>query len=321
METVISNKSAVEYWRIHGKAQIDRQNRHRRKAPPAISPDAATIRQLNNKGLSYPIHVLVSTADIRRRSKKLKPHVCTHPLPEGSIIEVGEGLFVCSPELAFFQMASDLKFAKLLELGLELCGTYTLPVKGVHSEDPEVAKKQLYNRTQLTSKERLAAFLARTEGQFGQRRFSRTLQFMADNSASPRETQLFLLLTLPYKYGGYGFFQPELNAKITPTKAAKETSSKKFFRCDLFWPEHNVAVEYESDLIHLTPLRIAYDSMKRNSLIAMGITVITVTNKQISSAEDFDRVAKQLAVNLNRRLRSNESDGFLKARCELRSLL
>ena len=251
----------------------------------------------------------------------MQTHAYAQPLPEGSLIEVGDGLFVCSPELTFFQMASELSFAELLELGLELCGTYILPVKGVHSEDPEVAKKQLYNRTQLTNKERLAAYLARTEGLFGQRRFLRVLQYIVDNSASPRETQLFLLLTLPYKYGGYGFSQPELNAKITPTKAAKETSSKKFFRCDLFWPEFNVAVEYESDLIHLTPLQIAFDSMKRNSLNAMGITVISVTNKQIYSAVEFDRVAKQLAANLNRRLRSNESDGFIKARRELRSML
>ena len=251
----------------------------------------------------------------------MQPHVCGHPLPEGSLIDVGGGLFVCSPELCFFQMASQLRFAKLLELGFELCGTYILPVQGVHGEGADEAKMQLYNRTPLTSKERLSAFLAHAEGVFGQRRFSKVLQFIVDRSASPRETTLFLLLALPYKYGGYGFPKPELNAKVMPTKAAKEMSSKKFFRCDLFWPEHNVAVEYESDLIHLTPQKIASDSMKRNSLIAMGITVITVTNKQIVSTVEFERVAKQLAVSLGRRLRNGENRGFINARRELRSVL
>jgi len=218
-------------------------------------------------------------------------------------------------------MASELSFAKLLELGLELCGTYILPVQGVHSDDPGEAKKQLYNRMPLTNKERLATFLARSEGVFSQRRLAKILRFIVDNSASPRETILFLLFTLPYRYGGYGFPQPQLNAKIMPTKAAKGTSSKQFFRCDLYWPECDVAVEYESDLIHLTPEQIASDSMRRNSLIAMGKTVIAVTNKQTLSTVEFEMVAKQLAVSLGRRLRNDESSEFIKAHKELRSTL
>ena len=311
----------MEYWRIRGKTQVDSQNRQRRKTPPATPPDTTTLRHLNAQGLSYPIHVLVSAPAAQRKSKKVQTHTCTQSLPEGSIIDVGGGLFVSSPELCFFQMASELPLAKLLELGLELCGTYTLPVKGVHSEDAEQAKKQRYNRTPLTNKEKLTAYLARAEGLFGQRRFSRILKRIVDNSASPRETQLFLLLTLPYRFGGYAFSKPELNAKIMPIKAAKETSSKKFFRCDLFWPEFDVAVEYESDLIHLTPQKIASDSMKRNSLIAMGKTVITVTNRQILSTVEFERVARQLAVSLNKRLRHDENPRFIKARRELRNVL
>jgi len=218
-------------------------------------------------------------------------------------------------------MASELPFVKLLELGLEFCGTYALPVKGALSEGEDVPQKKLYNRIPLTNKERLATYLAHTEGVFGQRRFSRVLEYIEDSSASPRETLLFLLLTLPYRYGGYGFPKPDLNAKIMPAKTAKETSSKTFFRCDLFWSELDVAVEYESDLAHLTPQQIASDSKKRNSLAAMGIMVITVTNKQISSTVEFERVAKQLAVNLDRRLRNNENPRFIKVRRELRSLL
>jgi len=259
---------------------------------------------------------MVSTPAAKRRTHKLKTHVFTKSLPEGSIIAEGNGLFVSSPELCFFQMDSELPFAKHLELGLELCGSYALPVMGVST-----AERHLYNRRQLANKERLIVFLSRMEGVFGQRRLMRVLQYLADNSASPRETTLYLLLTLPYRHGGYGFPMPVLNAKIRPAKTAKETSSKTFFRCDLYWPDLDVAVEYDSDRIHLTPQQIASDAMKRNSLIAMGVTVITVTNRQITSTMGFERVAKQLAVSMGRRLRSNESAGFVKARNELRALL
>ena len=53
----------------------------------------------------------------------------------------------------------------------------------------------------------------------------------------------------------------------------------------------------------------------------MGVEVITVTSNQIYSTNEFARTARQLAGQMDRRLRSNESPGFAKAHQELRHML
>ena len=114
---------------------------------------------------------------------------------------------------------------------------------------------------------------------------------------------------------------PELNAKVIPSKTARSISSKRFFRCDLYWKDYDLAVEYDSSLKHLSPKELAADAMKRNSLSAMGVEVITVTSKQIQNTVQFQRTAKQLALNMDRRLRNNERPDFLKLHRELHNLL
>ena len=178
-----------------------------------------------------------------------------------------------------------------------------------------------YNRTPLTSKSKLDAFLARMSGWFNQRTLPRILRYVADNSASPMETKLFLILTLPYKLGGYCLEAPELNAKVLPGKTSRYISSKNFFRCDLYWKDYDLAVEYDSSMKHLSPQELAADAMRRNSLVSMGVEVITVTSKQIKSSIDFKRTARQIAVHMGKRIRSNEIAGFVEAHKELRTLL
>ena len=318
MSIFITHKSALEYWRSHGMAQVDYKRRQRYRVPPSNSPDISRVKLLNAQGISYPVNTMVSVPDAKRRSRFVESHVMCEALPEGCIIDVGDGLLVSSPEFCFFQMAQRLSFVELVQLGLELCGSYSLLVNGAVYKDPGIVERGFIDRPALTSQAKLSNFLAHMEGLLGQRRLSRPLRYIRDNSASPMETTLFLLLTLPYKYGGYGFSMPELNAIIKPAKSAKKISSKQSFRCDLFWPEFDVAVEYDSDKHHSGPEQITQDSMKRNSLIAIGVTVITVTNRQIRNTIEFEKIVKQLAINLGRRLRHNENPRFTKVHHQLR---
>ena len=131
---------------------------------------------------------------------------------------------------------------------------------------------------------------------------------------------MVMLLTLPYQLGGYKLKTPMLNGRATPTRAAKSSSSKTFYACDLYWPDANVAAEYDSDAYHTGPKRIASDSKRRNSLASMGINTITVTNHQLRSTVEFEKIAKQLAKHLGKRLQF-KNPGFIKARNGLRNLL
>ena len=88
------------------------------------------------------------------------------------------------------------------------------------------------------------------------------------------ETKLAMLLTLPYKHGGYGLIAPEMNSQIIPAKTAKRSVGKKYYSCDLFWHDYDLAVEYDSDLFHTGTTRIANDSKRRNALTALALPLL-----------------------------------------------
>ena len=141
---------------------------------------------------------------------------------------------------------------------------------------------------------------------YGRTDAMRSLRFLIDGSASPMETILTMLLTLPYKLGGYGFPKPQLNYrievsdKVTSTKI-KPTSRPAFY-CDLYWPDKKVAVEYDSDEYHSGALRIEKDAIRRNALESVGVRMITVSRRQLTDAAKMREVSEALSRLLSKRL-------------------
>jgi len=242
-------------------------------------------------------------------------------LPERCIVDVGEGLSVVSPEYCLFQLAKRLPFARIVQLGLELCGAYTLAAHKTGFKDPDDEKRGFVDRPPLTSKEKLTSVLARTAGTFDQRRLASALRYIENGSNSPRETILYLLLVLPYRFGGYGFSVPVLNPELTPVRGARKSASKENFKGDLYWPEYKLDVEYDSIAHHGGGVDRARDAAKRSSLHSMGITAISVTNDQLCSEGEFERLVQQLAIHFDRRLWHKNNPMFAKAHRELRGLL
>jgi len=224
---------------------------------------------------------------------------------------------VSSPEFCFLQLANQLPLPRLIQLGYELCGKYSIPVRG----DLNAPEKGFYKRDSLTSVNALQAFIDRMPGINGHRMATHALRYILDGSASPMEAKLAILLTLPYKLGGFNLYLPELNYRIVPSKTVKQSASKSFYSCDLYWPDYDLAVEYDSDLCHTGSKRIASDSKKRNTLALMGISVITVTKEQIYSKTELEKVARILANHLDKRLFHLRNPGFAVAHRDLHKLL
>jgi len=241
-------------------------------------------------------------------------------LPDGCFVNAGNGLFVSTPEFTFLQMASKYPLPKLIALGLELCGTYSLPDKEVSGANQDASDQTLYNLQRLTSKRRLTAFVGRMKGWSGQRLAAKALCYIVDGSASPMESIVFMMLCLPYRYGGYGLPMPELNGRIDPDKNVKRFAGREFYRGDLFWRQAKVVVEYDSDQEHADKIRIAKDAIRRSDLTLCGILEVTVTREQAKSVMLFDKIARQLAVRMKKELRYKEP-GFSVARRELRRSL
>ena len=134
------------------------------------------------------------------------------------------------------------------------------------------------------------------------------------------ETVLAILLVMPFRLGGYGFPLPEMNRRVDPKVLAMKGSGKRFYKCDLLWPDFAVAAEYDSSLFHSDSKSIADDSIRRGNLALSGVDVVTVTDKQVFGEAEFDKTARQLALKLGRRIQIRDSDFTIRRR-ELRELL
>lgn len=245
-----------------------------------------------------PLHVLVADKSCIRTHLDATCHVWNGPA-KGSFLNIGNGLHLSTPEACWRQIAGVRDAIGTILLGYQLCGTY---VPFSPSDAPWV------KRNPLTASRKLEAFLARTPQGRGCAIAREALPFVADNSASPRETAIALLLSLPRKYGGYGLPLPLLNQPIHLGKRGRPLTSKSYFVADLLWPDCKVCVEYDSEMFHRGVRSSVMDSEKRNALQAMGYTVVTLTNAQVKSVARFDETAKTIAFLLGKTLRIRRAD-------------
>ena len=273
-------------------------NKLRVRRLPSQPQNAEKLLDGNPWGLSMPLHILVGSDHARKATRSLQCHISSGAFPRGSFIRGDEGLIVSSPELCFLQMASELSFVELMALGYEFCGGYRL--------DKESAPEQGFrNDLPLTSVAALRSFVNRAKGLKGRTNALKALPHITDGSASPMETALTLLLTLPYRLGGYGFPLPRLNCPIEVEINARKASgrpSKLTFKGDLYWPDARVDIEYDSDAWHLTSEQKEKDSRRQNALLSAGVVALTVSRKQILSISQMRELAEELSGLLKKRV-------------------
>lgn len=313
MYILISHRTALQFWRSdrsllfrNASARRDATSRAERtleKGERPVLPDGVQLPFECHP----PFEVLVSRPSARPRSSLLTGRLWSGSLPKGSFVQVGNGVLAPSPEFLFLLMASDLSLEKLVYQGMELCGTYAQRKEGGTE----------YNLPPLTCVSKLKAFVEGAAGVRGRKKAAQALLYMNDGSASPRESALYLLLCLPYRLGGYGIEKPFLNYRIDVPMRFRRSASQGYCVCDLCWPQVDVCVEYDSDECHTGAQHISRDSKRRNTLVSMGMTVITVTNGQISSGEALFKIAVLIAQMTGKRLRFKDPE-FTRAHYRLR---
>lgn len=221
-------------------------------------------------------------------------------------------MFVVSPELCLLLEARTAAFANLVETGYEFCGSYRLAA----SSDTGMLSDQL----PLTSVSKLQSFLSRARNLNGVGAARDAVAHILPNSESPKESQLSILSSFPGRLGGYGFPQPTLNHPVRISEKARGRSVGETCRCDLFWPDAKLDVEYDSRLHHTGEAEQEKDSARRTALAYAGILVITVSSDQLHTRSEMDKVAHAMAKRLGTRCRSRAHDWELK-QIRLRSQL
>lgn len=275
----------------------------RRRRFPAKTASAAQARRLaasacdkhSPGGLPLPLHC-TSAEHLSPRATSFRiPHQCAQTLCGTALLRWDEALLLASPPLAFIQEASSRSFVDTLMLGFELCGTYQQKV---------VPGTTVYQTTPLSSTRQIRHFLRHNPSLPGAQHVAAALPYLADNAASPRETQAALLLGLPARHGGYGLGIPVMNHEIACSPEAAAISDRRSLRCDLFWPDAKVAAEYQSRAFHAGDRSRIRDSRRANALQSMGITVISITNDELECIEATDVIAQTIRTARGQRFRT-----------------
>ena len=315
---VFSHRTALELARA---IQFERLSSNRKAislpaAPPSKQDVEAAVQELRSRhgdfALSRPVHYLIGGSNGRFRTVRFSPHVCTGEIPSYSLQSLGSGIRSASPLLAFLQEAGRCNdFATLLLLGWEMCGTY---------QTRRTSWNCGYNVRPLATVRSIREFVKRNPTQHGARTVTRLLPYLADGSASERETIMALLLGLPLKYGGYALGIPRMNYRVDATSEARAIAGRTFFRCDLCWPSARLDVEYQSRESHEGEESRVSDSKRANALENMGWDVVAITNKELDDPTAMDGIAQTIRRRLGIRSRRSNDTQAAK-RLELRRTL
>ena len=314
MKIILSHETTFEYWRAAPTGTVPSPSPTRIATPPKRVPAHDEIAAaLSSCGFNpnAPVHVLVAPEAKRASSAMVQPHSFCGDLPKGALLRLDDRLLVTSAEFCLLQIATDMSLPDLIRSGCELCSTYA-----VHAQ----AQKIEYGCEPATSLDKLQAFTDKSAGLQGIKPLRRALRYILPNSASPMETALALLLALPCSLGGYGLPAPQLNRRVDVETYSEDLTSQDFYKCDLFWEDAKVAVEYDSTQYHTAADKIAHDARRRNELSALGISVLTVTAKQLLNWPALDKTAHVLAKHLGKRIQPQCKD-YLQRQFNLRKAL
>ena len=279
---------------------------------------------------SRPVDLLVPAEGTRSSGERARFHMWSGILPARSLLRVEDNLFICGPELLVVQFCSSqskldplldahvrvvraekdvvsssgsdeksvvdhpLEWERLRRLVIatvvacEFSGTYRLGCGG---------RPTLYHAPVLMSAESLEQMIAAIGATQGTGRARRVCDLMFDNSASPMETALALMLTLPPDMGGFGLEKPLLNRTIDVSRYEGALSDRAVVTPDLHWAEQKVALEYDSSEFHGSRGRgrpIA-DAILSNVLTTLGYRVFRATTQTVRSLPELSLLARQVA--------------------------
>ena len=302
----LCNTTALEIYRASGRLLPQLLERPRTgKLEGTCLPDreslAHELRLLGAK--TRPYRLMVGSKASTHRRDDVRCRVCSAALPPNALIRISDRTLITGPELTFLQLASndDLDEVSLGLIACELCGTYVLDTSwdGLTNTDKP-----------LTSVARIGSFLDQMPGTRGCRLARRALELAFDNSNSPMESALAMLLCAPRRYGGMGLAPARLNHPVRTTDGTRYV--------DLAFPKHKVGLEYKGKEYHSIEAS-ERDDRRQNKVVGSGMTILNVWHEDLKSRHLFDQLLRDLHRAMGIRLR--RKDDFLYRQDILRARL
>lgn len=309
---LVGFRSALNFWRMMRVADLTKDD----LGGGALGARRLETGDLARAGLAAcgcepPLDVVVPSVNARHCCELVRDHVWNGPIPPTGICRVDADIEVCSIPLVLVQLAAETQdVVGIMMLAYEMTGTYGLAPWRDSGFEERIAP--------LTSVAELRdyAWSAKALGIRGATRAYEALSYVKDGSASPRETDLAILMALPRRKGGFGLGGFTLNEKTDLRGMARELLGRPTIRTDFHWKREksasDVMLEYESNECHLEPWEIARDTRRREALAAAGHRVHCITNEQMKDYDHLCNLMDSIASDL--RIRRNKPSLAMESR-------
>lgn len=259
---------------------------------PGISP--IKITNICNDDVPYiessVLHIETRSKNPNYHNKSVKIHYLKGDYPLYSYLKYNEDIFIASPELLFVQMAKYLNIVQLMMLGLELCGSYSI--------NNLAADGFIYNIKPITNYHKLSSyvnsFYNKNNNYPGIRKAIKALNYILDNSASPKESDLIIKLCTSHSIGGYGIKNFVSNYEIELSTGATNINGRSKIRPDLVCVKNKIALEYQSRAFHANPKQFEIDKIRSAALVYDGWRVIAFVPSQLNNILTFHEIAKKI---------------------------
>ncbi len=294
--------SALECWTAAALGMIPRPRKTRTSTFAGFVAADPEVRafDLGRRGVTtVPYSILVPSSGSNRKTCLCRRKRMAEPLPRGSFFEIDGGILIAAPELCAIQCAESASALDAAVFYCELCGNYAVDA----SRDGKLVK-----RPPLTTAADLVAFFERLRRLPGIRTATKAARIAVDNSCSPMESKLAVLLSAPGTLGGFGLPTPVMNREIAIVQRSSDGVRKAVRKPDLLWEGPHVALEYDSAAHHQGEPNVDRDSRRRNALVESGITVFTATPRQVLDCESMVCLAGAVARALKARPKPRVAD-------------
>jgi hypothetical protein len=313
---IVGYGSALGFWRRSRAAAIPRvmeQDGHvygsRRRARRETA-----LHALELCGTDAPLELAVTPGTMRRRDDVILEREWCGPLGAEQVLRADSSLAVCRMPAVLAQLGRRFDQIELARIACEMMGEYGLT--------PWAADSFVGDIHRLVDHEELRRY-ASVAHSFDARGAVRTLEALkvaSPGSRSPRETDLAIFLATSRARGGAGLGGFRLNETIALPRKLWDLAGMRSVIPDFHWEDRKVALEYDSDAYHLSPMDKMRDEGRRAALEKMGYHVTVLTNRMLQDDDALNAQLEELARHLGVR-RAAPNRRMLDRRHELRDRL
>lgn len=303
MITPVTYPDALDYWLKLANSCPDRISYEGIRSSPFFGKcnNELFLREARLYRLDPPLNILFPHAGNRIKTQALLPHVIPNGIPPSSFVQLSDYLYVICPELAFLLAAPDSSLVNLIRIGCDLCAIY---------RSDSFSNYAQVDRTPVTNQKNLSEYLANASNISGIKKARQAARYVLDNSNSPMESIIASVLNTPFFLGGGGMNDLHLNKIVRLSERGASSLGRSTCKVDIAYSSEKKAIEYDSNLVHLTPEQHAYDKKRVNALLLSGYEVFTITYDHLCSYDKIDELILDLRSFLGMRTKIDQFEKY-----------